>query len=319
MAFYNTFHTVLVLTLAGVLTAGGYVSPSISHAGGVRAGYETTFTCKSANCIPQCAYSWTLKGRTFNGSALAWTPGGLDSIVRLQCDAFNTESGSSRSIVTIIEVTNPVSVRPSPALSLPVLNQSFILDCTGSFPGLPVLWYKDGQAVAPDASLGLVKHNTSLEFNSLLTSDSGFYQCEATMATLAQSKVISLGYLLSFDHWSVSISGPDTVFPGTQYTFTCKTNCNINVDCSIRWPLRGTILTSTYFSVSRNIVKWIPIVPGMVQNLTCVVENTAFGRFAEVTKAVKIKGSTTSGSEKVRLSGVIQLIFFVGLLFLLDS
>ncbi|XP_034144979.1 carcinoembryonic antigen-related cell adhesion molecule 20-like [Esox lucius] len=324
MAFnFKTFYTVLVLTLTGTWSyksnAGGHALPGISYTGRVTAGYETTFTCISANCVPQCTYTWVLKGRTLNGNTLTWTPDGLDRIVELQCTAVNSESGSSKSTVTILEVTNPVSVRPSPTLSLPILNQSFSLECTGSSPGLPVLWYQDGQTVAPDVRLGLLKHNTSLHFNSLLLSDGGFYQCEATMANLAQSKVISLGYLLSFDHWNVTISGPDTVFPGRKYTFTCETTCNIGVDCSIRWPLRGSILTSTYFSVSRNILKWIPSVTGTVQNITCVVENTAFGRSAEFTKTVKVTGSVVSGSDRVRLSGVVALILCVGLLFLLHS
>ncbi|KAM9405510.1 hemicentin-1-like isoform 1-T1 [Salvelinus alpinus] len=211
-----------------------------------------------------------------------------------------------------------VSVRPSPQLSLPVLNQSFSLDCKGSFPGLPVLWYKDGQVVAPDARINLLEHNTSLHFNSLLPSDGGFYQCEVTMANMAESKVISLGYLLNFDHWSVSISGPDTVFPGREYTFTCQVNCTVDLDCSIRWPLRGGILTSAYFSVRKNILKWIPSVPGTVQIFTCVVENTAAGRSAEASKTVKVTGPTVSGSETVRLSGVLGLVLCVGQLFLLD-
>lgn len=91
-------------------------------------------------------------------------------------------------------------MRPSPQLSLPVLNQSFSLDCNGSFPGLPVLWYKDGQVVAPDAMINLLEHNTSLHFNSLLPSDGGFYQCEVTMANMAKSKVISVGYLLNCEY-----------------------------------------------------------------------------------------------------------------------
>ncbi|CDQ81191.1 unnamed protein product [Oncorhynchus mykiss] len=211
-----------------------------------------------------------------------------------------------------------VSVRPSPQLSLPILNQSFSLDCSGSFPGLPVLWYKDGQVVAPDARINLLEHNTSLHFNSLLPSDGGFYQCEVTMANMAESKVISLGYLLNFDHWSVSISGPDTVLPGREYTFTCQVNCTVDLDCSIRWPLRGGILTSAYFSVRKNILKWIPSVPGTVQNFTCVVENTAAGRSAEASKTVKVTGPTVSGSETVRLTGVLGLVLCMGLLFLLD-
>ncbi|KAK6326680.1 hypothetical protein J4Q44_G00023250 [Coregonus suidteri] len=130
MAFYlKTFYTVLVLALTGGLdpTSVSAASPNpsgpdltgLSYVGRVRAGYETTFTY------------------------------GLDRIVELQCTAVNTESGSSKSITTILEVKNSVSVRPRPQLSLPILNQSFSLDCDGSFPGLPVLWYKDGQVVAP--------------------------------------------------------------------------------------------------------------------------------------------------------------------------
>ncbi|CAB1333934.1 unnamed protein product, partial [Coregonus sp. 'balchen'] len=284
MAFYlKTFYTVLVLALTGGLdpTSVSAASPNpsgpdltgLSYVGRVRAGYETTFTCTS-NCIPGCTHTWLLKGRTFNGSELTWTPDGLDRIVELQCTAVNTE--------------NSVSVRPRPQLSLPILNQSFSLDSDGSFPGLPVLWYKDGQVVAPDARIDVLEHNTSLHFNSLLPSDGGFYQCEASMANLSDRKVISLGYLLNFDHWSVSISGPDTVLPGREYTFTCQVNCTIDLDCSIRWPLKGGILTSTYLSMNRNILKWIPSVPGTVQNFTCVVENTAAGRSAEASKTVKV-------------------------------
>lgn len=82
-----------------------------------------------------------------------------------------------------------------------------------------------------------------------------------------------------------------TVLPGREYTFTCQVNCTVDLDCSIRWPLRGSILTSAYFSVRKNILKWIPSVPGTVQVFTCVVENTAAGRSAEASKTVKVTGS----------------------------
>ncbi|KAM6968406.1 cell adhesion molecule CEACAM20-like [Aplochiton taeniatus] len=129
-----------------------------------------------------------------NGSVLTFTPDGLDSSFELQCLALNPESAKTLTSTTIIEIRNPVSVRPSTAFPIPMLGQDFSLTCQGSHRGLPVAWFKDGQTVSPDGEMiRLQEHNTTLHFNSLLPSDGGFYQCEAA---LDDSDVMSQGYLL---------------------------------------------------------------------------------------------------------------------------
>lgn len=312
----------LALTLTGYISssevsaASGPNSMTVTWVGKVTAGSRKTFTC-SASCIPLCTYRWSLKGRSVNGSVLTFIPDGQDSSIELQCLALNPESGKTTMAATIIQIINPVSVRPSPPLTLPALGRSVSLACQGSHRGLPVAWFKDGQKVSPDGRINLEVHNTTLHFDSLLPSDGGFYQCEAA---LDDSDVMSQGYLLNFDPWLVNISGPDRVDSGSQRTFTCLTTCTVDVDCTISWNLNGVFSNSLYLSVNRNVLTWTPSKPGTFQNFTCMAKNDAAGRFAEATKRVEVVGGSIAGSsDKVVLSKLFGLALGVGLLFLFET
>lgn len=307
------------LSLTCVSALSGPSGPTLTYVSPVTAGFRTTFTCKST-CIPQCTYSWVLKGRIFNGSMLTWTPDGLDSSVDLQCIAVNTENGRSSTATTTVEVTNSVLVQLVPGSVFPTLNQSFSLTCQGSNRGLPVLWYKDGQTLAPDPGTDLLDFNTTLRFNSLLPSNGGFYQCQVSQPN--GGEVFSLGYLINFEPWVVTISGPDTVEIGRRHTFTCKVNCTISVDCSISWQFKGGFPSGSFLSIRKNILVWAPSTPGTFQNFTCVAQNDAAGLTAEETKTVEVKEGIVipvSGSETGMLSAMLVMVSCLGLLFLFES
>lgn len=92
--------------------------------------------------------------------------------------------------------TDPIYVHPSPQNNIPALNTSLDLVCDDDSmsgllldPSKIVLWYKDGQ------KMSLNKNNASLHFDSLLPSDGGIYQCEASVSR--QTSVFSRDYLLS--------------------------------------------------------------------------------------------------------------------------
>ncbi|KAI3361185.1 hypothetical protein L3Q82_013381, partial [Scortum barcoo] len=126
-------------------------------------------------------------------------------------------------ILTNIQM-NRLSVHLSPQNTLPSLNQPLDLVCHDATSGdhtgpshlvNKVVWYKNGQKVTLHENIRLLQNNLTLHFNSLLPSDAGFYQCETFLIAVQETRALSLGYLLSFDPWIVvSISGPDTVFPG---------------------------------------------------------------------------------------------------------
>ncbi|XP_061771061.1 uncharacterized protein LOC133561650 [Nerophis ophidion] len=282
-------------------------SMQVTWPGRVTAGSRTTFTC-SSSCLENCSYSWSFKGRRANGSALVWAPDGRDYSVELQCTVLSHGTGASGTVTSIVDIKNPVSVQISPPGAVPSLESPVDLLCHVAAPSSPTLpvertvtWYKDGQRVASGENV--------LHFDSLLPSDGGFYQCDTA---LTQSPVLSLGYLLSFDPWNVSISGPDSALPDRLSAFTCSTSCTLNVDCTVRWSFKGGFPLGSYLSVYQNELSWIPSVPGTFQNFTCVVENPAAGRSAEATKMVEVKGMPPSGSRN--LTGLSTLVLSLALL-----
>ncbi|XP_039886147.1 carcinoembryonic antigen-related cell adhesion molecule 20-like [Simochromis diagramma] len=314
----SCWKSLLLVALMGLPGLGTKVQ--ISWTGRVTAGSPTTFTC-SSNCFPNCIYTWSFKGSTVNGSTLTWTPDGLDDTVKLHCTVFNPQTGVYTSTDTIVEITNQISVHVSPLNTVPSLNQSLNLICHDARFGDPqglsdLVWYKDGQEVTLRENMWLQQNNLTLHFDSLLPSDAGFYQCQTYLPT-SQTTVVSLGYLLSYDQWNVSISGPDTVFPGQLSEFTCLTSCTLNVECTVRWEFRGGFPVGTYFSVHKNEVRWTPSLPGTFRNFTCIAENKAAGRSAEATKMVEVKDIPISGSEAMQLSGLFAGILSLGMWVLL--
>ncbi|XP_038140140.1 carcinoembryonic antigen-related cell adhesion molecule 20-like [Cyprinodon tularosa] len=307
----KTLYCALLLGLMGESGLGASVQ--ISWTGRVTAGSRTTFTC-SSSCFPNCVYSWNLNGRPVNGSSLTWTPDGQDVSVELQCIVLNPKTGIYSSTTTIVEIWNPISVRTSPPNAVPVLNQPLSLDCHDSESRhhqnlSDIVWYKDGQRLTLRENMQFLQDNLTLHFDSLLSSDAGFYQCEIYLPT-SETRVYSLGFLLSYDPWNVTISGPDVVFPGRLSHFSCLTSCTLNIECTVRWDFRGGFPIGSFLSVNANHLKWIPSYPGTFQNFTCIAENKAAGRSAEDTKRVEVKGIPVSGSEAMHLNGLSVFLFF---------
>ncbi|KAK2844804.1 hypothetical protein Q5P01_011463 [Channa striata] len=311
-------YSFVLMALMGVPGSGAKVQ--ISWTGDVTAGFSTTFTC-SSSCSPNCIYTWLLKDRTVKGSTLTWTPDGRENTVDLQCTVLNPETGGFSSTISTVEIKNPLSVQVSPPNTVPFLKQALDLVChqdkSGDLqePSNPI-WFKDGQKVTLRNNMQLLQNNLTLHFDTPLPSDAGFYQCETS---LRQTRVLSLGYLLSFDLWNVTISGPDTVFLDRLYQFTCLSSCILNDDCTVKWHFKSGFPIGTYFSVHRNVLKWTPSRPGTFQNFTCIAENAAAGRSAQTTKMVEVKGTPLSGSQTGQLGGLPTMILSLGLLMLFHS
>ena len=103
----------------------------------------------------------------------------------------------------ILFVADPVSVQIRPPNTVPSLNQSLDLLChNATSPShqvkqvQQVVWYKNGQKVTLCENMQLLQ-NASLHFDSLLPSNVGFYQCESFRSAEQQTRVYSLGYLLT--------------------------------------------------------------------------------------------------------------------------
>nr|XP_046254311.1 uncharacterized protein LOC124064161 isoform X2 [Scatophagus argus] len=315
MAHWNKLCCVLLVALT-------VASQEITWYGPVHAGQIVTFTC-SSSCSTKCIYTWSFLGRTVNGSTLTWTPDGRDSMVELHCNILDPGTGVSNTMSINVEIHNRLSVQISSPNTVPSLNKSLDLVCYCDTvvyvldPPLlvyQVVWYKDGQKVTLRENMQL-PDNATLHFDSLLPSDAGFYQCEAYTIMSRRRRLFSLGYLLSFEPWNVSISGPDIVFPGRQSKFTCLARCSLNVDCAVKWQFRSGFPIGTHLSVYENELRWTPSIPGTFQNFTCVAENVATRRSAEATKMVEVK----DGSEAVQFSGLFVMIFSLGQLLLFDS
>nr|XP_040025227.1 uncharacterized protein LOC120813219 [Gasterosteus aculeatus aculeatus] len=313
---WRGLHCVFLVALMGA--SGLEAREQISWTGQVTAGVTTTFTC-SSSCQPNCIYTWSFEGHTVQGSKLTWTPDGLDNTVELQCNVLNPETGASGSVTSIVEINNRVSVQISPPTAVPSFNHPLDLTCRGAPAGdssplvNQVIWYKDGRRLTLQENMQLLQNNLTLHFDSPLPADAGFYLCETRAP-----RVFSLGFLLSFDPWNVSISGPDAVFPGRLSKFTCLTSCTLNVDCTVRWQFRQGFPIGSFFSVHENELRWTPSIPGTSQNFTCVAENAAAGRSSEATKLVEVLGIPLSGSQSVQLDGLSAMIVSLGFL-LFDS
>ncbi|CAI5663614.1 unnamed protein product [Oreochromis niloticus] len=298
---------------------------SISGPDTVFPGQLSQFTClTSCSLNVECTVTWEFRGGfpvgtylSINKNVVKWTPSLPETFQTFTCIAENKAAGRSAEATKMVEVKVQISVQVSPINTVPSLNQSLNLICHDARFGDPqglsdLVWYKDGQKVTLRENMWLQQNNLTLHFDSLLPSDAGFYQCQTYLPT-SQTRVVSLGYLLSYDQWNISISGPDTVFPGQLSEFTCLTSCSLNVECTVTWEFRGRFPVGPYFSITKNVVKWTPSLPETFQNFTCIAENKAAGRSAEATKMVEVKDIPISGSEAMQLSGLFAGILSLGL------
>ncbi|KAL2084222.1 hypothetical protein ACEWY4_019740 [Coilia grayii] len=247
----------------------------------VTAGVRTDFTC-SADCTPECTYTWRVSGQQVEGKAVTLTLDGHRDSVELECTALNPTSRDSQSARNTVKINNPVMVVPTTS-SNPFEGDAFSLACKGSGPGITTLWLKDNELFPTDSRMRFTDNNGTLVFSSLLPSDAGFYTCVVANSTI---KVASRGYLLSFRTITVTIEGPDTVVAGVEHNFTCVPNCSL--ECSISWRFKQFPQGS--FKASGTLVRWTPARPGLVQDFTCVAENKLAQRTAQYTKRVLVSG-----------------------------
>ncbi|XP_035286439.1 uncharacterized protein LOC118233960 [Anguilla anguilla] len=276
------------------------------------AGEEAEFTC-TADCTPPCAYNWSANGQLARGQVLTVTANGLLSSVDLECISINPKSQETSRQTKKVKVENPVSVKP-PAGKEPFLKRPFSLTCAGAAEMSSIVWYKDSYTLTMDAQMTLSADNATLSFSSLLPSHGGFYQC---VSSKSGRRIVSVGHLLTYGSLSVNISGPDTVEVGTENTFVCEPNCEI--DCSIVWTFRKGFPSGS-FTQRKTVIKWTPDTPDTTQVFTCVVENTSAGKSAEATKVVRViqiqkPVKPESGSMALKPSAALCLLVCMGVLF----
>ncbi|XP_029928973.1 uncharacterized protein LOC115374264 isoform X2 [Myripristis murdjan] len=146
ICFWRNLCTVLLLALTGlnsqssVLAASGPDDILITRFTEVIAGFSTTLTCSSSNCVPQCTYSWSFEGRQVDGSPLIWTPDGQKSVVDVKCTAKNTETGKTyfKSVKVEIDpwhisISGPDNVAEGKETTFTCLTNCPISDCTVSW------------------------------------------------------------------------------------------------------------------------------------------------------------------------------------------
>ncbi|XP_061111722.1 carcinoembryonic antigen-related cell adhesion molecule 20-like isoform X1 [Conger conger] len=301
----------VIVSVGYLLTCGPYFT-KIEGPDTVTAGEASEFTC-TAECSPECTYTWSVDGQTNTSPTIIVTPSGLTSTVEMKCTSLNPASGKTSSMKKSPRVENPVSVRPA-AGEEPSLNQSFHLTCVGFAQMSTIKWYKDSDILVMDAQTTLSADNTTLSFSSLLPSHSGLYRC---VPSKGDTRIVSVGYLLTYGPLSVTISGPDTVEVGTEYTFVCESNCEI--PCDIYWTFRQGFPSGRYIQ-RRTVINWTPDTPNRDQLFACVVENTYASAMA--TKLVRVvekpeeKVKPESGCMALQPTTTLGLMLCMALLFL---
>ncbi|KAL2102936.1 hypothetical protein ACEWY4_002104 [Coilia grayii] len=298
----NSLSQLYAVASATVQVAQGPEGVVIQGPSSVRVGDSETYYCLYTGqpCSPSCVYTWHYRGKVYTGDAVTvpilqqGKAASANKLVihvdqfhkteQLECTAMNTLSGETKNVTKILQVTDPIAVRPLTPTP-PILGSSYALECVGATQSSHIQWTKDGKPLSMSDRVHLSDNDDTLSFDSLRQSDAGVYDCTAT----EQGKVIpGVSYELKVLYgplnpkitvWYQSgnrPAGPTTLLlPGSPATFSCSAQCS--PACGYVWFLNDNIVsknaTFTISSPSTTDEGVLTCVPYTIWNHTAIATN----------------------------------------------
>ncbi|XP_063073529.1 carcinoembryonic antigen-related cell adhesion molecule 5-like [Engraulis encrasicolus] len=269
----NILSQLYVEASASVLVASGPGTVYIYGQTSVTVGDNVQYLCSSASaCTPGCTYTWHFRGKVYEGnqvqvpifkvgkaqaaSILVLDIDEYHKAEQLVCTVTNPLSGRTINGTKILQVNDPIAVRPV-TLTNSVLGSSYTLICDGASQNSLIRWTKNGKPLSTSDRVHLGDNDATLTFKPLQQSDSGVYACNAT----DQGKVIpGVPYELNVLYGPLNpqmmlmpaekLLPYQTAFllPGHSATFSCSAECN--PPCRYAWLFNGNPVSNvTTFSI----------------------------------------------------------------------
>ncbi|KAF7667559.1 hypothetical protein LDENG_00057230 [Lucifuga dentata] len=196
----------------------------------VTVGIPYGFRC-SALCSPQCRFKWT-RGNEFSyGSELSLKLGKIEPTQVLTCMAVNPATGVSASVQKSLQVTaGPSNIKISGPGALSVGAASVFTCSADCYPNCTytwtVLWKGEPLKTEQGKTISITPPPT-------VFSETLMCQAQQPLSHLYITTSVFLWVATLYD---ISITGPDTVTMGQQYTFTCLATCTPS--CEYTWRFR---------------------------------------------------------------------------------
>ncbi|TNN43307.1 Carcinoembryonic antigen-related cell adhesion molecule 5 [Liparis tanakae] len=294
---------VLELELASVYDV------NITGDSAVKAGERYTYQC-SAECSPNCEFSWTFQGKHSAGDRLELIASADSTSELLTCEATNTLSNVTITATMNITVTNPFSVRPS-SQAPPVEGEPFTLRCVGAQEPASITWLKNKvQMPTADEWVHFSRDNATVTFGALVREDDGVYRCVVVEAE-GGVPTLSAGYPMQVNYGPDQVvietsdgggwGGPVMVLPGSTTELRCAAACF--PACRVAWFYGGAAL-----STDASLAFTPTNTPNSVLALSCTASNPLTGRNGSAVAYVEQPGGDRRSLRRRPLEEVKQLL-----------
>ncbi|KAF1372512.1 hypothetical protein PFLUV_G00266250 [Perca fluviatilis] len=201
----------------------------------VSVGIPYGFQC-TAECYPDCRYSWTRGNETTQGPELSLRLLQRVPTQTLTCTVVNPATGRSASVQKTLQVTaGPSNVQISGPAFLTYGVASIFTCSADCYPSCSyswtVVWEREPISSAQGNTISVTPAASTVLSESLI--------CEAqdTISYLFISTTVSLPVASTSD---ISIIGDSTVTMGKQYVFICQATCVPS--CNFAWQYMGKTL-----------------------------------------------------------------------------
>ncbi|XP_035802261.1 hemicentin-1-like [Amphiprion ocellaris] len=215
-------------------TSYGPSSVQISGVDIVTVGILYGFQC-SANCYPDCQFTWTENNVTSEGSELSLKLLQVEPMLVLTCKAVNSATGESVSVQKTLQVTaGPSNIQISGPAYLSATGASKYTCSADCYPSCSYTW-----KVLVDNEVFSTSQGDTISITpptSTVNSETVICQAQDTVSQLYISTIQKL-YVATLS--DISISGDSTVTMGEQYTFICFAQCI--PPCTFIWSYMGKI------------------------------------------------------------------------------
>ncbi|KAA8579990.1 hypothetical protein FQN60_005525, partial [Etheostoma spectabile] len=201
----------------------------------VTVGIPYGFQC-TAECYPDCRYSWTRGNKSTQGPELSLQLLQIVPTQSLTCTVVNPETGRSASVQKTLQVTaGPSNIQISGPAFL-MYGVASIFTCSADcYPSCSyswtIVWEKEPINTAQGNTIPVTPAASTVLSESLIC------KAQDTISDLYISTTVSLPVAITSD---ISIIGDSTVTMGKQYLFICQAVCVPT--CNFVWQYMGTTL-----------------------------------------------------------------------------